>query len=304
VSVAPTGTVAPMPSPSDVEVTRPDKLLWPDDAVTKRRYVDYLLAIADLAVPWLRDRPLTLVRAPDGVTGERYFQKAISPYAPEWIRRVRLPAPSAKRDVDYVVCDDAATLAWLGNQAALELHPAPVRADRLERPDLLLLDIDPPDDAFDAAVDVVLATLDVLDEAGLMAGVKTTGGKGLHVVVPIERRVATAELRNAAARITDVVAERRPGAVTSAFKKAERGGRVMIDPSRNAPGATFIAPYSPRARNGAPVSFPVVRDELAEISPHDFTVLTCPALVDGPGPRAWRDLLGVRQRLPSSLTRG
>ncbi|HSL09948.1 MAG TPA: non-homologous end-joining DNA ligase [Actinomycetota bacterium] len=292
-----------MPSPSDVEVTRPDKLLWPEDDLTKRTYVDYLLAVADVAVPWLRDRPLTLVRAPDGVAGERYFQKAISPYAPPWIRRITLPAPSAKRDVDYVVCDGPATLAWLGNQAALELHPAPVRVDRLERPDLLLLDIDPPDDGFDAAVDVVLATLDVLDEAGLVGGVKTTGGKGLHVVVPIERRVGATELRRAAARITDIVAERRPGAVTSAFKKAERAGRVMIDPSRNAPGATFVAPYSPRARDGAPVSFPVVREELPDVAPDRFTVRTVPALLDRPGPRAWQQLLDVRQRLPSTLTR-
>jgi DNA ligase D len=290
-----------MRPPENVEVTRPDKLLWPDERVTKRIYVEYLEAVSAAMLPWLRDRPLTLVRAPDGVDGERYFQKAISPYAPAWIRRVTLPAPSAKRDVDYVVCDDASTLAWLGNQAALEMHPAPVRTDRLERPDLLLLDIDPPEGAFEAAVDVALATLDVLDEHGLVAGVKTTGGKGLHVVVPIERRVGTAELRRAAGRITDAAASRRPGAVTSAFKKVDREGKVMIDPSRNAPGATFVAPFSARAHAGAPVSFPVEREELGEIEPARFTVHTVPSLLDRPGPRAWATLVDVRQRLPASL---
>lgn len=290
-----------MSAPREVEVTRPDKLLWPDGGVTKRIYVAYLASVAHRMLPWLRRRPLTLVRAPDGVEGERYFQKAVSSYAPDWIRRVRVPAPSAKRDVDYVVCDDAATLAWLGNQAALELHPAPVRVDRLERPDLLLLDIDPPDGGFRAAVDVALVTLEILDELELAAGVKTTGGKGLHVVVPVERRLSGQELRAAASRLTDLVAERMPGAVTSAFRKADRDGRVMIDPSRNMPGATFVAPYSTRARPGAPVSFPVGRHELSEVEPSGFTVEAVPRLLDGPGPRAWHELSSIRQRLPASL---
>jgi len=130
---------------SEVEVTRPEKLLWPALGVTKRAYVDYLDAVADLMLPWLRARPLTLIRAPDGVPGRRYFQKAVSSYAPSWIPTVRIAAPSAGRDVDYVLCNDRRTLRWLGNQAALEFHPAPVRTDRLDRPDLLVVDIDPPE---------------------------------------------------------------------------------------------------------------------------------------------------------------
>lgn len=293
-----------MRAPREVEVSRPDKLLWPDDGVTKRDYVDYLAAVADDILPWLRGRPLTLVRAPDGVGGKRYFQKAISDYAPSWIHTVKLPAPSAKRDVEYLVCDDAVTLAWVGNQAALELHPAPVRRDRPERPDLLVVDIDPPAGRFDAAVEVALATLDVLEELGLEAGVKTTGGGGLHVVVPIERRVPGSMLRRAVGRLTTLVEERRPGTVTSAFKKADRGGRVMIDPSRNSPGATFVAPYSTRARPGAPVSFPVSRDQLGDVAPSDFTLRTVPGLLGGDGPLEWRHLKTIRQRLPVSLTSG
>ena len=123
----------PSRAPTDVEVSRPDKLLWPAPGITKRIYVDYLRAVAPHMLPWLRDRPLTLVRAPDGVDGQRYFQKDTPAYAPTWIRRVTIAAPSAKREVSYAVCDHEATLAWLGNQAALEFHPAPVRADRLER---------------------------------------------------------------------------------------------------------------------------------------------------------------------------
>src|SRR5204863_10053693 len=129
-----TGAAGGMEAPPErIDGTRPDKLLWPEIGVTKQRYVDYLAAVASRMLPWLRERPLTLVRGPHGVGGERYFQKAASSYRPAWIRTVRIPAPSAKRDVDYLVCDDEATLAWLGNQATLEFHPAPVRADKLDR---------------------------------------------------------------------------------------------------------------------------------------------------------------------------
>jgi bifunctional non-homologous end joining protein LigD len=294
--------VKPKP-PADVEVTRPDKMLWPAIGITKRRYVDYLGEVAALALPWTRGRPMTVVRAPDGVDGKRYFQKAVSSYAPSWIRTVRISAPSANRDVDYVVCGDAQTLAWLGNQAALELHPAPVRTDRLDRPDLLVVDIDPPDEAFDAAVEVAFLVLDVLDDLGLGAGVKTTGGKGLHVVAPIERRADAAGLRQAAARLTTIVAGRRPDLVTDAFRKAGRKGRVMLDPSRNGTGATIVAPYSARARPGGTVSFPVVPDELGSIRPEDFTLETVPGSLHRAGPRRWQDLAERPGRLPAKLLR-
>jgi len=202
-----------------------------------------------------------------------------------------------------VVCDDRATLLWLGNQAALEFHPAPVRADMLERPDLLVVDIDPPDDAFQAAVEVAGMVIDMLDELGLATGVKTTGGKGLHVVAPIERRYGAGELRGAAARLTAIVVGRRPELVTDEFRKARRGGRVMLDPSRNGTGATIVAPYSPRAREEATVSFPVTPEELATVSPADFTVASVPAMLDRPGPKRWSALAGERKRLPARLLR-
>jgi bifunctional non-homologous end joining protein LigD len=222
-------------------------------------------------------------------------------YAPEWIRTVRIPAPSAGRDVDFVVCGDRATLLWLGNQAALEFHPAPVRVDKLDRPDLLVVDIDPPEGAFDAAVEVAMMVLEVLDDLGVITGVKTTGGKGLHVVAPIERRYDAVELRGAAARLTAIVAARRPDLVTDEFRKANRKDRVMLDPSRNGTGATIVAPYSPRAREEATVSFPVTPDELASVSPEDFTIASVPDLLDRPGPKRWSALIGERSRLPKSL---
>jgi len=291
----------PTRAPTDVEVTRPDKLLWPELGITKQRYVDYLGAVTEHALPWLRDRPLTLVRAPDGVHGASHYQKQISGYAPPWIRRIRVPAPSAGRDVDHVVCNDAATLAWLGNQASLELHMAPLRADNLDRLDLLVVDIDPPDGAFHAAVEVALLVLEALDEHGLRSGIKTTGGTGLHIVVPFERRVDTADLRRAAARLATTVTSRRPDLATDEFRKADRRGRVMLDPSRNGPGATIVAPFSPRARPEGTVSFPVVAEDLPDVDPGTFTLATVPDQLDAAGPRYWRSLLERRQRLPASL---
>jgi bifunctional non-homologous end joining protein LigD len=291
-------------APRRIEVTRPDKLLWPALGITKQTFADYLGSVADRMLPWLRDRPLTLIRAPDGVEGQRYFQKDTPRYAPSWIRTVTIPAPSAKRDVAYTVCNDAATLAWLGNQAALEFHPAPVRRDRLERPDLLVVDIDPPDGAFEAAVDVAFLMLDVLDDLGLMTLLKTTGGKGLHIVVPIVRHVSPEQLRRAATRLTAIVADRRPDLVTAEFRKASRKGRVMLDPSRNGTGATIVAPYSPRARTEATVSFPVLPDELRSIAPADFTVITVPDRLDEAGPARWTEAArNWHQRLPASLLR-
>jgi bifunctional non-homologous end joining protein LigD len=285
-----------------VEVTRPDKPLWPQIGITKRAYVDYLGAVAGDMLPWLRDRPLSVIRAPDGVDGQRYFQKNTPSHAPSWVRTVTIPAPSAGRDVAYTVCNDADTLAWLGNQAALEFHPAPVRRDRLERPDLFVADIDPPDDAFDAAVEVALLVLETLDDLGLEPLLKTTGGKGLHVVVPIVRHVSAERLRRAATRLAQIVIERRPDLVTAEFRKAKREGRVMLDPSRNGPGATLVAPFSPRARPEGTVSFPVLPEELRAIAPGDFTLATAEAHLDDPAVRRWTGAAGgPHQRLPAAL---
>jgi len=290
-------------APDRIEVSRPDKLLWPAAGITKRDHVAYLEAVADDALPWLAGRPLTLVRAPDGVEGQRYFQKSLPDYAPAWIRTVEIPAPSAGRNVRYVVCDDLPTLAWLGNQAALEFHPAPVRRDRLDRPDLLVVDVDPPEDAFDAAVEAVRAVLEVLADLGIEPGLKTTGGKGLHVVVPLERRYAEGALRAAAARLTAIVSELRPGLVTDAFRKRDRGDRVMLDPSRNGLGATLVAPYSPRTRPSATVSFPIVAGDLGRVRPEAFTIADAAGRLGDPGPRAWRALAQTRHRLPAALLR-
>jgi bifunctional non-homologous end joining protein LigD len=288
-------------SSRDVTISRPDKVLWPEPSLTKQDLADHLEAVADDMLLWLRERPLTIVRAPDGVEGQRFYQKAAPKHAPSWIRTVRIPAPSAGRDVDYVVCQDAPTLRWLGNQAVLEFHAAPVRRDRLDRPDLLVVDLDPPEDGFEAAVEVAFLVLEVLDDLGMPTGIKTTGGKGLHLVSPIERRGDQEQLRAAATRLTEIVADRRPDLVTDSFRKAGRKGRVLLDPSRNGLGATIVAPYSPRLRGDATVSFPVAAEELSSVRPSDFTVRTARDALGRAGPARWRALAEERSRLPNAL---
>ena len=144
--------------------------------------------------------------------------------------------------------------------------------------------------------------LEVTDDLGLTSLLKTSGGKGLHVVMPIRRHVSSEQLRHAATRLTEIVEERRPDLITAEFRKASRGGKVMLDPSRNSTGATVVAPYSPRARDDATVSFPVVADELRSIDPGAFTVLSVPELLDRPGPGEWTTAEAAPpQRLPRAL---
>jgi bifunctional non-homologous end joining protein LigD len=284
-------------------LTRPDKLLWPDAGVTKRDYLAYLDAVAADMLPWLRGRPLTLIRAPDGVEAHRYFQKDTPRYAPSWIRTVSIHAESAHRTVRYAVCDDRRTLAWLGNQAAVEFHPAPVRAPRLDRPDVLIFDLDPPPGRFEAAVDVAEVLHEVLEELGFPSGLKTSGSKGLHIVVPIERRTPAGDVRAAAEAVAARVVARAPALATTEFRIADRGGRVLVDVWRNALSQTAVAPFSPRARPDATVSFPIVWSELRDVSIGDYRIATVPALLGAPGPTEWRSLLTRRARIPASLVR-
>ena len=292
-----------MKAPTHVEVSRPDKLLWPALAITKRDYVAYLHAVAPHMVPWLRGRPLTVVRAPDGVDGQRYFQKAASSHTPAWIRTVRIPAPSAKRDVDYVVCDHAATLAWLGNQAALEFHPAPVRADRLDRLDLLTVDLDPPEGAFAAAAEVALVVLEVLGgprHAGRREDDRRQG--------PARRRADRAPVgpggpapggRDGSPRSSPPGC---PDAVTDEFRKADRGGRVIARPlaqrRRRDRRRALLTAHPARGHGVVPGSRP---EQLGSVAPEDFTLATATALLDGPGPKAWDDLVTRRSRVAKEL---
>src|SRR5919106_5384637 len=171
--------------PGGVEPSNLDKVFWPDEGLTKGDLIEYFDAVSSALRPAIRNRPLTVKRYPDGIKGMTFFQKNTPKYAPEWVKTVTLRAESAGRDVAYTLCNDKRTLRWLANQACIELHPWLSRTDRLDRPDHLVFDLDPPEDAFERSVQVALVLKEVLDEAGLQGLPKTSGGKGVHVYVPL-----------------------------------------------------------------------------------------------------------------------
>ncbi|MGQ0804767.1 MAG: non-homologous end-joining DNA ligase [Actinomycetota bacterium] len=255
-----------------VDLTNLDQSLFDGADATKRDLVDYLDAVRDRIIPELEDRPLSVIRVHRGQ--EAFMQKNLPKYTPEWVRTARFWAETSKRDVTYALCNDRRTLLWFANQRAVEYHPALVRVDRPDRITRLVLDLDPPaGDTFPMAVRAARAVRQALADVGLAGAVKTSGAKGVHVIVPIDDQ-ATMEESAAANRAIAARAERLdPEVATTAFMKEDREGKVFVDSTRVG-GATVIAAYSPRVRPGVPVSFPVAWDELDDIAPGDFTVHT------------------------------
>jgi DNA ligase D len=279
-----------------VPLTNLDQPLFDGADATKRDLVDYLDAVSDRIIPVLEERPLSVIRVHRGQ--EAFMQKNVPKYTPDWVRTVQWWAESSKRDVSYALCNDRRTLLWFANQRAIEYHPALVRVDQPDRITHLVLDLDPPGtDAFAMAVRAARAVRQALTDAGLAGAVKTSGSKGLHVFVPIEN--VSFEDSAAATRAIAVRAERLdPDVATTAFVKADRGGKVFVDSTRVG-GATVVAAYSPRVRPGVPVSFPVSWDDLDAISPGDFTIHTALRHLGDRDP--WREQMPDPQRLPAEL---
>ncbi|MGY2127307.1 DNA polymerase domain-containing protein [Blastococcus sp. SYSU DS0617] len=263
--------------------------------VTKRDLVDYLAAVADRMVPGLAGRPLSVMRVRPGQAP--FMQRNVSKGAPEWVRTVPVWAAGAHREVHQVLCDDRRTLIWLANQRAVEFHVPNFCAGESE-PTGLVLDLDPPEGAdFAAVVAVAGLVRRALDSAGLAGAVKTSGSKGVHVVVPVAGSSfedVAAATRALAARTAALDPER----ATTAYIKEDRGGRVFVDSTRSGQG-TVVAAYSPRIRPGLPVSFPVAWHRLGEVQPADFTVTTAPVLLGDADP--WAEALPAPQHLPADL---
>jgi bifunctional non-homologous end joining protein LigD len=281
---------------SGVPLTNLDQPLFDGADATKRDLLDYLDAVRDRILPELRDRPLSVIRVHRGQ--EAFMQKNVPKYTPDFVKTVDYWAEASKREVSYALCNDRKTLLWFGNQRAVEFHPALVKADRPDRMTHLVLDLDPPEGAgFEMAVGAARLVRTVLDEVGLEGGVKTSGAKGVHVFVPIERRV---EMNDAAA-VTRAIAARAarldPDLATVEFMKEDRGGRVFVDATRVG-GATVVAAYSPRVRPQAPVSFPLAWEDLGDVVPTDFTIHNAVEQLDRAGP--WMEGLAP-QRLPADL---
>ncbi len=268
-----------------VELSRTGKVLFPADGITKGDLIEYYAEVAGWMLPHLRERPLALARYPDGTGGERIFAKNVPAYFPEWVSRAEV----AKQDgsLSQVICDKPATLIYLANQACIELHVFLSRAGRLHCLDQVVVDLDPPGpERFGDARQAALLLRDLLEgELGLTTFVKTTGGKGLHVHLPLDGRSDADEARQFTRDVADLLAARHPDLLTTAQRKDQRGDRVYADIMRNAYAQTVVAAYSVRARPGAPVATPLHWDEVAnpKLDPGDFTLRTVPGRLDQAG---------------------
>jgi bifunctional non-homologous end joining protein LigD len=261
-------------------LTSADKVLWPQAGFTKRDLLAYYEQVADRLLPHLRGRPLTLKRYNAGVDREGFFQKNLPDSAPASVGRYTVWTETSQRDVSYALASGADDLRWFAQQNAVELHPWFARVDRPERPDILAFDLDP--EAAGPPVSRAARLLhDVLDELGLASAVKTSGKRGLHVYVPVERRYSFGELRALALAIGRLCVDRRPGELTVEMRKADRGGRLLIDWSRPGPAQTLVAAWSPRAHPAGTVSTPLAWDEVTDgLDPTRFTLATAPGRPD------------------------
>jgi bifunctional non-homologous end joining protein LigD len=260
----------------EVAITNPRKVLFPEAGYTKLDVVKYYLAVAEGALAGAGGRPNVLVRYPNGIHGEFFYQKRAPQSRPDWIEVVTLSFPSG-RTAEEVVPRDAAAFAWMANLACLELHPHPVRADDLDHPDELRVDLDPvPGVEWTQVREVAQVVRGTLDDLGLVGWPKTSGSRGMHVYVRIERRWTFGEVRRAALALAREVERRAPTLATSKWWKEERHG-VFLDYNQNAKDRTIAGAYSVRPRPDARVSAPLAWEEIASCDPADFTLSTMPA---------------------------
>lgn len=279
-----------------------DQPLFSGADATKRDLIDYLEAVSGPLLRELKDRPLSVVRVRPGQ--QPFMQKNLPDYAPDFVRWTPVWSESGRREIHYPLCDDLRTLLWFGNQRAVEYHPTlmiPLFGERTDvlggRVTHLVLDLDPPEGSpFKAVVAVAKLVGGALAAAGLRAAVKTSGSKGLHVIVPVR----DLDLPDAAAATRALAARTEkldPSIATTAYLKADRGGRVFVDSTRSG-GGSLASTFSPRIRPGATVSYPVPWDDLDAVSPADFTIRSVPPLLVGD---PWADLLPQPQTVPSEI---
>jgi bifunctional non-homologous end joining protein LigD len=281
-----------------VVISHPDKLLFPGDGISKAELAGYYEAIAPVMLPHLRRRPVTMERFPSGIDKQGFIQKTVDKGFPPWLERVEVPKHDGS--VRHPLIDDVRALLWMANQNCITPHVWNRRVPDLYHPDLCVFDLDPGRDEPAVLRGAALALRDLLAELGLASWVKTTGSKGYHIAVPLDRGADVDRVSSFADRVGAELVRRDPAHLTQQFSKAERGGRIYVDTGRNHYSATFAAAYAVRPRPGAPVSAPCTWDELAAgaAAPQAFTLRTMAARVAAVGD-LWRDLHDRPAALPA-----
>jgi len=258
-------------------ITHPEKLMFPDDGITKGELAAYYETIAPYMLPHLTGRPITMERYHRGIAAEGFFQKDVTKGFPQWLERVEVPKKGGT--VHHPLAGDVKSLLWLANQNTVTPHVWTSRAPDLFHPDVCVFDLDP---AVDNPAEVRAAALqlrELLRELGLRSWVKTSGSKGFHISVPLDRKAEFSEVEMFAHQVGKVMVSRDPSRLTQEFSKADRGGRILVDTGRNGYSATFAAAYAVRAKPGAPVSAPCTWEEMerGDVAPRTFTLRTMAA---------------------------
>jgi bifunctional non-homologous end joining protein LigD len=270
---------------ADVKLSHPEKVLFPEDGITKADLAEYYGSVADRMLPHVRDRPLNLWRWNTGIGGRLVVQQDIPKGAPDWVARVETPRRKGGT-IEHVLCQNADTLRWLANQNCITPHVWTARKDKLDRPDRIVFDLDPEEGSQFALVrEAALAVGEKLREHGLSPFAMTTGSKGIHVVAPLRRTRESAWVRERARELGAEIAEASPETLTTEWRKNKREGRILVDTARNTYGQTVVAPYAVRALPGAPVATPLAWEELSdpELSARAWTLRTVGERLAGRG---------------------
>jgi bifunctional non-homologous end joining protein LigD len=282
----------------EIEISRPDKLLIPP-GITKADLARYYARVADVMLPHIAGRPLNFERYPDGIDGHKIFQQHASGHFPDWIRQVEVPKSGGT--VKHVVASDPAALVYLANQACITFHSWLSRADQLRRPDKMVFDLDPSVERPAEIRRAACLIADLLRELGLRPWAMTSGSRGYHVAVPLQRRADFDVVRVFARDLATVAAAREPRLFTIEQRKAKRDGRILIDFLRNGYAHTSVAPYSVRARAGAPIAMPLHLEELSDRAtrPDRWKPRTALRRVEREGD-PWREIASCAQPLGSA----
>jgi bifunctional non-homologous end joining protein LigD len=286
-----------------VLITHPEKLLFPEDGITKGELAAYYEAIAPVMLPHLRRRPITMERYHRGINVPGFFQKDVSKGFPPWLKRVEVP----KKDgtVHHPLANDTRSLLWLANQNSITIHVWPSRAPRLFYPDICVFDFDPANDEEPDVLRVAALRLrDLLLELGLKSWVKTSGSKGFHIAVPLDGKADFGVVARFSHAVGSLLVSLDSKHLTQEFSKADRGGRILIDTGRNGYSATFAAAYTVRAKPGAPVSAPCTWEEIerGEVGPRTFALRTMPARIKEVGD-LWAPMLKSKRSLGQAIER-
>ncbi len=251
----------------DIEISNREKMFFPEQKYTKGDLIDYYEKIADVILPHIESRPLTMIRFPDGIDGKKFFQKDAPDYFPDWIEKKEVRNQDGTT-TNYVICNDMASLVYLANQACITPHIWLSKKDKLNFPDRMIFDLDPADEDFSRVKWAAGMLKNLLqDQLGLPSFLMTTGSRGLHIVVPLKREKSFDEVRSFAQQISVYLEKKYPDALTTAIRKDKRGDKLFLDVTRNAFAQTTVAPYAVRPLNGAPVATPLDWNELEK---HDL----------------------------------